>query len=142
MIQRIQTVYLFLGAMALGAMFLLDQFYSSAPAVAFGWFLPAAALLAGLTAAGALAAIFLYGTRKRQRALVAGLQVLAALLTVLLFVSYYAAGTLNFRTGGGAFDVGKAVFLVLPVVAYLFFLLARRAIRRDIELVRSMDRLR
>jgi len=32
--------------------------------------------------------------------------------------------------------------LSMPVVAYLFFFLARRGIDHDIELVESMDRLR
>lgn len=142
MIQRIQTIYLFLGALAMAALFLLGELWSGAAAEQFAWFIPAAAVLAGLTAAGALAAIFLYKNRSRQRAWVAGLQVLAALTTLLFFIGYYGADGLNFATEEGAVDAGKVLFLALPVVAYVLFMLARRAIQKDIELVRSMDRLR
>jgi hypothetical protein len=39
-------------------------------------------------------------------------------------------------------DWGKAAMLAMPILAYVFFLLARRGIDHDIELVESMDRLR
>ena len=142
MIQRIQTVYLVLGALAMGALFFFSELWSGPAAQEFGWFTPAAAVLAGLAAAGALATVFLYGNRARQRAFVAGLQVLAALVTVLLFVSYYGAGALGMTADAGGVDVGKLAFLALPIVAYVLFFLARRAVQRDIDLVRSMDRLR
>lgn len=141
MIQRIQSVYLLIGALAMGGLLLLGPLWDGAAARQFGWFTPAAAALAGLTALGALGTIFLYDNRRRQRAVTAGMQVLAALTTVLVFVAHYAAGALNLRAGN-EFAVGKAALLALPVVAYVFFLLARRAIQSDIELVRSMDRLR
>jgi peptidoglycan/LPS O-acetylase OafA/YrhL len=142
MIQRIQSVYLLLGALAMGGMLFLSALWSGPAAQQFGWFAPVAASLAGLTAAGALGTIFLYRNRKRQRAGAAGLQVLAALVTVLVFVAHYAAGALNLRASGGEIALGKAALLALPIVAYGLFLLARRAIQSDIELVQSMDRLR
>ena len=142
MIQRIQTVYLFLGALAAGAPLLLSPMWSGEAAQQFGWFTPVAVGLAALTAVGALAIISLYKQRPRQRAFAAGLQMLAALMTILFFVSYYGVEALGIRTAEGALDFEKIAFLVLPVVAYGFFLLARRAIQSDIELVRSMDRLR
>jgi len=37
---------------------------------------------------------------------------------------------------------GTTTVLLLPVAAYILFYLARRAITSDIELVKSMDRLR
>jgi hypothetical protein len=142
MIQRIQTVYLVLGALASGALFLFDPLWGGAVVQRFGWFTPAAAALAGAAAAGALATVFLYGNRARQRTVTAGLQVLAALLTGLFFGGFYGAGALGLRGADGALDFGKLTFWALPVVAYIFFLLARRAIQSDIDLVRSMDRLR
>jgi ABC-type multidrug transport system fused ATPase/permease subunit len=142
MIQRRQTIYLVLGALAMGALFFLGPLWSGPAAKQFGWFTLAAAVLAGLTAAGALGAVCLYRNRSRQRAVVAGVQVLTALTAVLLFVSYYAAGALGLRGESGALDIAQIVFLVLPVAAYVLFFLARRAIRSDIELVKSMDRLR
>jgi hypothetical protein len=142
MIQRIQTVYLVLGALAAGALFFLDSLWSGAVVQQFGWFTPVTAALAGLTAVGALATVFLYNNREAQRSVTAGLQVLAALLTGGVFVGLYGAGALGLRGTGGTWNVSKIAFLALPIVAYLFFMLARRAIQSDIELVRSMDRLR
>jgi hypothetical protein len=142
MIQRIQSIYLLLGALAMGGMLFLRPVWSGAAAQQFGWFTPTAVGLAGLTAAGALGTIFLYRNRKRQRTVAAGMQVLAALTTVVVFVAHYAAGALNLRAGGGGFALGKAALLALPVGTYVLLLLARRAIQSDIELVRSMDRLR
>lgn len=142
MIQRIQSVYLLLGALAMGALFFFEPMWSGEAARMFGWFTPVAAALAALTAAGALGTIFLHQNRRRQRAVVAGLQVMAAFTVVVLFAGFYGAGALNLRTESGALDVNTLIFLVLPVVAYLFFFLARRAVQSDIELVQSMDRLR
>ena len=142
MIQRIQTVYLILGALAVGGLFLLDPLWSGPTVQRYDWFSGTAAALAGLTAAGALGTVFLYNNRSRQRAVTAGLQVMAALLTGLLFVCFYGAGALGLRGAGGALDFSRITFLVLPIGAYVFFMLARRAIQSDIDLVRSMDRLR
>jgi hypothetical protein len=51
------------------------------------------------------------------------------------------SGGLNVRQAGG-FDISKIVALCLPVVAYLFFYLARRGIDRDIKKVEDMERFR
>jgi len=53
----------------------------------------------------------------------------------------YLVDVLSIRTSQGL-DVGMLVALLLPIVAYVLFLLARRAVEKDIERVRSMDRLR
>jgi hypothetical protein len=45
------------------------------------------------------------------------------------------------RAAGGI-NWTKAAMLGLPILAYLLFFLARRGIDHDIELVKSMDRLR
>lgn len=141
MIQRIQTVYLALGAVALVALLLSNIVWEGAAAQAHGWFLPAVLGLGGLTAVVALAAIFLYKDRPRQRKMVVLAQGLTVLLLVALYGGMYLADTLYVRTTQGI-DVGMLITLLLPILAYILFLLARRGVTKDIELVQSMDRLR
>lgn len=142
MIQRIQSVYLLLGVIALGALFFFDSIWGSQAAEMYSWFTPA---LIGLTVAAGLVgflAIFLYKNRPRQRLVVVVAQTLTMFLVAALYLGFYLSGELSVSTAGGSFDVGKLFVLFLPVVAYVLYYLARRAIKSDIELVRSMDRLR
>lgn len=141
MIQRIQSVYLLLGAIALVADVFLDSLWQSRAAVAYVWFEPAFVGLSLIAAAIASVAIFLYKDRKRQRRVVVGVQMGVVLALLVLYGGLYLSGGLNVRTGG-ALDINKLIMLGLPVVAYLLFFLARRGIEHDIELVESMDRLR
>lgn len=141
MIQRIQTVYLVLGAFALAAMGFFDVPWSGIAAGQFGWFVPSLVGLLVVTVGTALGAIFLYDRRKTQRTVVIGVQVLTVLLAGVLYGGLYAAGTLAF-TGRTGILWGRTIVLLLPILAYVFFLLARRGIESDIELVESMDRIR
>ena len=142
MIQRIQSIYLLLGALALAALFFFETLWSSVPAQAWGWFTPAAFVLSGVAGAAAVAAIFLYGDRPRQRTVVLAVQIITMALVLLLFGGLYWHGQLDVRVAGGGVHVGRLVALLLPVVAYALFFLARRAIESDMALVRSVDRLR
>jgi len=141
MIQRIQTVYLFLGALALAALGLFDMPWTSAAASTHGWFVPSLIGLIVVTAGTALWAIFLYETRKTQRSVVVGVQVGTVVFAGVLYGGLYLTAELTFRAPGGI-DWCRSAVLLLPIVAYLLFYLARRGIDHDIELVESMDRLR
>ncbi len=141
MIQRIQTVYLFLGALALAALVVFDMPWASAAATTYGWFVPSLIGLIVVTAGAALGAIFLYETRKTQRSVVVGVQVATVVLAAVLYGGLYWTTELTFR-GPAGIDWGRTAALVMPIVAYLLFYLARRGIDHDIELVESMDRLR
>lgn len=141
MIQRIQTVYLFLGALALATLGLFDMPWNSTAASTHGWFVPSLAGLIVLTVGLALWAIFLYERRETQRTVVVGVQVATVLLAGVLYGGLFLTAELTF-TGPQGIVWGRAVVLVLPILAYVFFYLARRGIVHDIELVKSMDRLR
>ena len=141
MIQRIQTVYLLLGALALASLGFFESPWSGPAARQFAWFIPSLIGLLVLTAGTALGTIFLYEQRKRQRTLVVGVQILTLLLTGVLYAGLYLAQTLTFAGPSGVLW-GRTVMLLLPIVAYVFFWLARRGIQSDIELVESMDRIR
>ncbi len=140
MIQRIQTVYLVLGAVALGALLFFGVVWQGA-ATAQSWFTPAVVLGDSLAAAVALGAIFLYKNRPRQRQVIVAAQALTTVLLLVFCGGLYLADALYVRTAQGL-DGGMLVALLLPIVAYVLFLLARRSVEKDIERVRSMDRLR
>lgn len=141
MIQRIQTVYLLLGALALGALGFFETPWSGAAASQFSWFVPSLVVLLIGTAGTALGAIFLYDQRKTQRTVVVGVQILTLLLAGVFYGGLYSAGTLTVAGPSGLLW-SRLLPLLLPIVAYGLFLLARRGIESDIELVESMDRIR
>jgi hypothetical protein len=141
MIQRIQTVYLVLGILALAALGFFDTPWTSTAAATRGWYTPTLIGLLVVTGGTALGAIFLYEQRKVQRTVVVAVQLLTVGLAGGLYGGLYLTGELNFGGEAGLLW-DKTVALLLPVVAYGFFWLARRGIDHDIELVKSMDRLR
>ena len=141
MIQRVQTVYLFLGALALAALGLFELPWESAAAATHVWFVPSLIGLTGLTVGTALWAIFLYNNRQGQRSVVVGVQIGTVLVAGVLYGGLYLTSELTFG-GTGSVDWGRISALSIPILAYLLFYLARRGIDRDIELVKSMDRLR
>lgn len=141
MIQRIQTVYLFLGALAVVALGFFESPWSSTAAAQFSWFLPSLIALMVVTAGGGIGAIFLYQQRETQRKVVVGVQLLTVCLAGVLYGGLYGTEELVVR-GTRGIDWSKSIMLVLPLVAYVFFLLARRGIEHDIALVESMDRIR
>jgi hypothetical protein len=139
MIQRIQTIYLLLGALALGALGLFDAPWSGVAASRFSWFVPTLIALLIATAGAAIGAIFLHKDqeqRKAQRKIVIGVQILTLLLAGTLYGGSYWVGTLTFMSPDG---IGRSVVLSLPIIAYGLFFLARRAIESDIERVERMN---
>ena len=141
MIQRIQTVYLFLGALTLAALGVFDTPWSSTAAATQAWYVPSLIGLIVVTGGTALGAIFLYEQRKTQRTVVVGVQILTLGLAGVCYGGLYLTAELNFG-GAAGLQWGKIIALLLPIIAYGFFWLARRGIDHDIELVKSMDRLR
>ena len=136
MIQRIQSVWLFL-ASVLAFLMLKLSFYT-------GTHLPdnqydqltgtdTMSLMIATIGLGLLTfiTIFLYKTRKVQLRLV-----IVALLLELLLIFLFYRETQNFSQG--AFSITAALHVV--IIAGLF--LAARGIRKDEKLVRSTDRLR
>lgn len=141
MIQRIQSLYLLLGAIALTVLLFLDPIWNGAAATSIAWFLPAVLVVGALAAVVALISIFLYGDRKKQRGLIVVTQGVTVVVLIVLYLGLYLANALFVRTAEGI-DVSMLITLLLPLLAYVMFFLARRAVSKDIELVRSMDRLR
>jgi hypothetical protein len=149
MIQRIQSIYLFLAAALTGSQFGVPYAKTTdvvtttnaIPALSDGVLNPADNIgLLGLTALSilvTLAAVFLYKNRPLQARITMG-GVLVTVLSLLL------AGLLVKQTldAAGQSAVQLYAGLGLPVLALLFQWLALRGIKKDDNLVRSMDRLR
>ncbi|MBO6576584.1 MAG: DUF4293 family protein [Rhodothermales bacterium] len=135
MIQRIQTVWLLLGAVACayGA-----WMHSTAPGSA-EWV--ATAALAGFSLAGLLgvAAIFLYQNRDTQRKVALGAQ-----YVVLLALGAAAFGLWQHSQAAdmAALTTTDWVFVALPLVGFVLFRQGRRGVESDIKLLKSVDRLR
>lgn len=141
MIQRKQSVYLLLGALALSAIFLLDGVFDSQAAETLVWYAPSLMVSCAVTLVLAVVAIFLYENRPLQQKMVIGVQVLDLVFMVILVGGMLLTGTFELPSGGPNV-VDRTLVLLLPVVAYVLFYLARRGIQSDMDLVRSMDRLR
>lgn len=140
MIQRIQSVYLLIGALCLAALGLFDSTWEIQAAENLVWFVPAVTIVGAATVAIALIAIFAYKNRPRQVKLVNASQIMTLVLMAILYGGLFLGGDVELLKAGE--DVSDLLVLLLPIVAYIFFYLARRSIQRDIDLVKSMDRLR
>lgn len=134
-------MYLVVGALAVASTLFMDELWTGLSTAEFSSLIPVTMGIFGLTAAGAIVAIFLYRDRKRQRKIVLVVQYLLLAGMIAFFAGQYLSSAGPFVNPESA---GLSTWLAagLPVAGYLMFTLARRAINRDIELVRSMDRLR
>ena len=151
MIQRIQTIYLFLAAAALVSPIFLPLATASGEPAALAatgdnffadgtyWvkeFPGGLSLL--LAALFSVYAIFLYKNRPRQMRLAGGMSILTILFAALFAVlGYYYAQKLPAGS-----EAHLALGSAFPLVALPLLIMAYRAIKKDEELVRSSDRLR
>ncbi len=153
MIQRIQSLWLFLAAMISGLLLLPSM-------VLYKWALPAAPSLTvpvpqlhTLSAANyypllviaafmtvlPLIAIFFFMNRQRQRQLASLSIIASAAFAVMLFIKIANINSSNPGISAQEYGVLGAL---LPVVSIVFLILAVRGIRSDEKLIRSVDRLR
>lgn len=156
MIQRIQSVYLFIATIALGVMFFfpLMGYYGDLHTYQFNLLemhnqvpdtirvfdtLFTIPLLATIVIVIILAfsSIFLFKNRRLQLKLIR-IDILLNLISIIaIFVGYsrYIQSVIEveeqFKTGA-----------FLPLISLVFLVLAYRAVKRDDELIRSADRLR
>lgn len=138
MLQRIQSVYLFLVFVVMGILPFVFPLWKNAENQDIYFmminFLP---VLFGLSAALSAVAFLNYKNRKRQFVL----NRLNMISNVILL------GLLIYRTlslSGDAFSQvsEKGIGMFLPVISILLLVLANRAIKKDEDLVKSVDRLR
>jgi hypothetical protein len=156
MIQRIQSLYLFVVAVACTLLFFFPMIdyidpgkgtyklfatglrsYSDLPGFLFFWqTLPVLALVA-VSLVLALITIFLYKKRTLQFRLV-NINVLINVLLVALVFLLYSRIFENRLQIPSEYQFG----IYIPLISLVFLVLASRAIRKDEALVKSTDRLR
>jgi hypothetical protein len=136
MIQRIQTLYLGVATVMLivAAASLGRAGAGTEPVLMTG------VIIAAVLAAVSLGTVFLYGNRGRQRKMVraveAGCVVLLVAIALEVFLEDGLAEILS-RSGGGLVVASIAALVALGLLHF-----AGRAIKKDIDLVKSMDRIR
>jgi len=158
MIQRIQTLYLFLAFVAVSLLFVfpLAQFFSENGAFVFSItglknmvpgdpdvfsaiiFIPMLIIAAGIGIL-TLFTVFQYKNRPFQFKLTNFCVLLSIILIFGIFFFYIPMIEKKINIIP---DYSKAFGIYLPLVALVFLVMANRAIKRDEKLVRSADRLR
>ncbi len=164
MIQRIQTIYLLLAVIAVGFTFFFDlcqyslegserrfvmDLFSvhemsenaSGEAVATPAYRIWTLLLLGLLELDLIAAIALFKQRRKQLRLVHFSYLLEASSIVLLFFSMEDTVQM-LPIESGTVITSYGIGWLMPTAALAFSFLAARGIKKDEELVRSVDRLR
>ncbi|CAN5215699.1 hypothetical protein BH09BAC1_BH09BAC1_30120 [soil metagenome] len=141
MIQRIQSVYLFLALLALGALFsrlpLIVAVEPTDVSQINETLLIIEQIFVGLSAFITFAAIFLYGNRKRQMTAVKTAILFTVVGLITIAVDYFVA---NGKLGAANITVDP--FAVIGTVALILQLMGHKGITNDERIVRGADRLR
>ena len=139
MLQRIQTIYLILAAVITGVLpfiFPLWKEQVGTEIVDF-YFMKEMSYVALYGLSTALSVVSIISFKKRQNQFVMGrLNIILNLILLGLFV--YRLLTLSGETTVSE----KGIGMFLPIVAIVFLVLANKAIKKDEDLVKSVDRLR
>ena len=138
MIQRIQSLYLVAAALLLALFAALGDTWAVAIGEDYPWLGTVGFGLSIVTALVALVSVALYKDRQRQRQVIHAAQWLDLVLVVVVLVGLYLA----FDSDTFQAPVGYYLVALQPIVAYLLLRMARQRVTADIEVVRSMDRLR
>ena len=139
MLQRIQTIYLILAAVVTGVLpFVFPLWKAQTGTEIFDFYFMqemSYAALFGLSTT--LSIISIMGYKKRQNQFVMGrLNIILNLFLLGLFV--YRLLTVSGETSVSE----KGIGMFLPIVAIVFLVLSNKAIKKDEDLVKSVDRLR
>ncbi len=136
MIQRVQTLYL-TGVILLGAVlpFWVSLWTTGEEGVVFAKNEIAVSLAFYGTAVLAALAIFKYKDRKSQFVLNR-----FNMIVNLFLLGFFVYRSLNLS--GGAQVSEKGIGMLIPVFSIVLLVLANRAIKKDEDLVKSVDRLR
>lgn len=147
MIQRIQSVYLLLAALASGGVFAFPFASSATPVAesklfndgvfAVREFIGIAPLF-GAAMMLSFIAIFLYSNRTMQKVMIAVCLMLVIIASLLMGYNFASDAWATTHIS----ELKDQYGLGLPIFAVIFLLVARRNINKDDKLVQSMDRLR
>ncbi|MFC6876828.1 DUF4293 domain-containing protein [Flavobacterium myungsuense] len=137
MIQRIQTVYLILALVITGVLPFFFPLWTLSNGKEFFFMVNQGYVaLFGLSTSLSLLSILFY--KKRQHQFVIGrLNIILNLILLGLFVYR------SLNVSGETIVVSeKGIGMFLPIISIVFLVLANKAIKKDEDLVKSVDRLR
>jgi hypothetical protein len=155
MIQRIQSVYLFLAAIAVVMMFFfpianfysdLYYFYLNLVGISDETFLsintiPLIAIAVILLALITLS-IFIYKNRLLQVRIIRFAVLIDISLIIVLYFGYIDNIIKSFKTEGTTFEVEYKAGIYFPLIVLILLVLAMRGVLSDEKKVRAADRLR
>ena len=136
MLQRVQTVYILISALVIGALYLWFPVIKSEDGLVI--ISNNEPLVLGLLIGSVLLALFsIFNFKKRQLQFVINrLNIILNFLLLGVFV--YRSLTLS----GETLVSEKGIGVLLPIISIVFLVMANKAIKRDEDLVKSVDRLR
>ncbi len=136
MIQRIQTLYMVLVALIAGILpFFVNLWSDASGGEIYAQNEVLVSVVFYVSGGLALWAVFLYKNRKNQ--------FVANRLNMILnlfLLGFFVYRSLNLS--GGAIVSEKGIGMLIPIISIVFLALANRAIKKDEDLVKSVDRLR
>ncbi|GHA27593.1 hypothetical protein GCM10007103_06270 [Salinimicrobium marinum] len=136
MLQRIQTVYLFLAALSSGGLiFVFHLWENSQGEAVYAQDDNMVFILFLISALISLVTIFLFKNRKLQFVL-GRLNILLNFILLGLFVYW------SLMVPGESSISEKGIGMLIPIISIVFLVLANKAIKKDEDLVKSVDRLR
>ena len=136
MLQRIQTVYMILSILALGALYVWFPVVKDASGNLV--IERSEPLILGLLFAAVFITLFsIFNFKKRK-----GQFVLNRLSILLNFVLLGVFVARSLKVSGETLVSEKGIGVLLPIISIVFLVLANKAIKRDEDLVKSVDRLR
>ena len=137
MLQRIQTIYLFLAFVATGILPFFIPLWTMADGKEY-LFMQNQVYVALLALSTTLTLVSIVSYKKRQNQFVMGrLNMILNLILLGLFV--YRSLNVSGETPAVS---EKGIGMFLPIVAIVLLVLANKAIKKDEDLVKSVDRLR
>jgi uncharacterized RDD family membrane protein YckC len=136
MLQRIQTLYMILSIFAMGWLyFMFPEIQEEAGTVIIHKNEP---LILGLMVGSVLLTLIsIFKFKKRVQQFM--------LNRVCIILNFVLLGVFVFRSltvPGGTLVSEKGIGVLLPIISIVFLVLANKAIKRDEDLVKSVDRLR
>lgn len=136
MLQRIQTIYLLLAALTSGGLiFVFNLWENAAGEPVYAQDDYSIMLFFLISALLSLVTIFLFKNRKLQFVL-GRVNILLNLILLGLFVYW------SLMVPGESNISEKGIGMLIPVISIVFLVLANKAIKKDEDLVKSVDRLR
>jgi hypothetical protein len=136
MIQRIQSIYLLLTAIIAGGLpFVFNLWKTTEGTIVYAKDYTFALVAFILSATVSIISIFMFKNRKSQF-IINRLNIILNFILLIVFV--YSSIT----TSGESEISEKGVGMTLPIISIVLLVLANKAIKKDEDLVKSVDRLR